>query len=119
MTLYMYSLFEAEAPYAEGGQALFDEVMAAHQAFSAAVRAAGGTVVAGEALREIRTASFFRDSGAGIRVIDNPMPETTEVLGGFYVCDLPNDAVAAALAPLCPAKFGYVELRPVWDMSES
>lgn len=118
MALFVFNLYEAEAPYAEGGEALFDEAMAAHGAFSEAVRAAGGTVVAGEALQSIRSATFLRGTRTDrVEVVDNPLPEVTEVLGGFYVCDLASHELALELGRQAPAQFGYVEVRPVWDLS--
>jgi hypothetical protein len=39
--------------------------------------------------------------------------ETKEALGGFYVVDAPDLDTALALAKLCPARFGGVEVRPV------
>jgi hypothetical protein len=118
MAEYVYHLWEQEAPYAEGGEADFDVCMAAHEAFSKAVAEAGGTVVTGRALREVRSASFLRGTRTDqVHTIDNPLPEVVERLGGFYVVDVPTEGLALELARLAPAPYGYVEVRPVWDMS--
>lgn len=115
MTLYVYSLYEDEAPYAEGGEADFDTVMGLHGAFATAVKDAGGKIMAGEALRGIATATFLRHTNTPqVDVIDNPLPEVKEVLGGFYVIDVPDEQTARALAEKAPAPYGYVEFRPVW-----
>ncbi len=117
MPKYFLGLAETEEPYTETGSADFDEVMAAHRDFSAAVAAAGGTVVAGEALPPAATATFLRGTRTDrVHRTDNPLPEVKEVFGGFYVIDVPDDATALRLAEQCPAPFGYVELRPVWDI---
>lgn len=114
---YVFNLWEDEAPYGEGGEADHDVVMAAHEAFSTAVVEAGGTVVTGRALLGIRSASFLRGTRTDqVHVIDNPLPEVVEQLGGFYVLDLPSEEVALELARLAPVPYGYVEVRPVWDV---
>jgi hypothetical protein len=116
MPRYFMGIVETESPYAEHGEAVFDDVMAAHRAFSEAVAAAGASVVAGDALQPIATATFLRGTRTGgVHPVDNPLPEVKEVFGGYYVVDAPDDATARTLAELCPAPFGYIELRPVWD----
>ena len=117
MPKYFLGLAETEESYAENGAAEFDEVMAAHRSFSAAVEAAGCTVVSGEALQPSSTATFLRGTRtAGVHRTDNPLPEVKEVFGGYYVIEAPDDETALKLAEQCPAPFGYVELRPVWDI---
>lgn len=118
MPRYMLSIVEQEAPYSEGGGANFDEIMQAHGAFSTAVKEAGASVVSGEALQPMATATFLRGTRTPqVTAVDNPLPEAKEVIGGYYLIEAPDDAVALELAKLCPAPYGYVELRPVWDMS--
>ena len=39
------------------------------------------------------------------------------MIGGYYLVEAADDAAALELAKLCPASFGYVELRPVWEFS--
>jgi hypothetical protein len=118
MPKYMLSIVEAEAPYAEAGAAGFDEVMKAHQDFSAAVKASGATIESGEALQPVKTATFLRGTRTpGVTAVDNPLPEAKEVVGGYYLIDAPDDAAALELAKLCPAPYGYIELRPVWEFN--
>ena len=54
---------------------------------------------------------------AGVSAVDNPLPEVKEVIGGYYLIEAADDAQALALAKLCPAPHGYVEMRPIWDFS--
>lgn len=118
MPKYLLSIIETESPYTEAGEANYDEVMKAHGEFAAAVKAAGATVESGEALQPVSTATFLRGTRtAGVSVVDNPLPEAKEVLGGYYLVEAPDDEVALELAKLCPAPYGYIELRPIWDMS--
>lgn len=118
MPKYFLSIVESEAPYAENGAANFDEVMEAHNAFGKAVTAAGATVLSGEALQPTPTAVFLRGTRtAGVSPVDNPLPEAKEVIGGYYLIEAADDEQALALAKLCPAPYGHVEMRPVWNFS--
>ncbi|MET3806419.1 hypothetical protein ABIB25_003434 [Nakamurella sp. UYEF19] len=117
MPKYLFSIVESEAAYAEGGQANFDEIMQAHGDFTQAVKAAGASVVSGEALQPTATATFLRGTRTDhVSAVDNPSPEAKEVIGGYYLVEAADDAQALELAKLCPAPFGYIELRPIWDM---
>lgn len=118
MPKYFMSIVETESAYAEGGSADFDSVMKAHSDFGQAVKDAGATVLSGEALQPTGTATFLRGTRThGVSAVDNPLPEVKEVLGGYYLVEAPDDATALALARLCPAPFGYIEMRPIWDFS--
>jgi len=50
-------------------------------------------------------------------VTDGPFAETKEVLGGYYIIEARDLDHALEIAKLCPALFGGVEVRPVFDMS--
>ena len=116
MPKYMMSIVESEGAYAPGGDADFDQIMAAHGAFSEAVKAAGAKVISGEALQPMSTATFLRGTRTtAVQSVDNPLPEAKEIVGGYYLVEAADDAQALELAKLCPAPFGYIELRPVWD----
>jgi hypothetical protein len=118
MPLYVYSLYEDEKAYAEGGGADFDKVMQLHQNFSKIVADSGAKVVAGEALQPTSTATYLRNTCTDqVQTVDNPLPELKETLGGFYVLDVTDEAQALELAKSCPAQHGFVEVRPVWDFS--
>jgi len=118
MPKYYLGIVETEDSYAEGGEAEFGAVMQMHSDFSAAVKAAGATVLGGEALQPTATATFLRGTRTdAVHTIDNPLPEVKEVVGGYYLIEAANDAQATELAKLCPAPYGYIELRPVWETS--
>ena len=118
MPKYFLSIVEDEAAYAEGGVADFDAVMKAHNDFGQAVKDAGATVLSGEALQPTSTASFLRGTRTDtVSAVDNPLPEVKEVVGGYYLVEAPDDETALALAKLCPAPHGYIEMRPIWEIS--
>jgi hypothetical protein len=75
-----------------------------------------GIVVSGESLADLVTATTVRVSQDGKRTVtDGPFAETREVLGGFYVIDVPDLDVALDWAARCPGArgSGSVVVRPV------
>lgn len=118
MPKYVMLIVESEAAYAEAGEAAFGEVMAQHTAFAEEVVKAGGTILGGEALQPSATASYLRGTRtASVHTTDNPLPELKEMVGGYYLVETADDAAALELAKLCPAPYGYVELRPIWEFN--
>ena len=118
MPKYLLLIHEDESAFAAGGQASFDEVMAAHMAFATELDELGGKSLGGEALQPLATATFLRGTRTGAVVaVDNPSPDVKETLGGYYLIEAPDDATARRVAERCPARFGYIEIRPIWDFS--
>lgn len=100
---------------AAADEAAWAAMWAQHNAFSAAVAAAGGKVTASEAL-EPPAAGFRVDGYGGSPVFtDGPFGETKEIVSGFYEIEIPDDADVRALAALCPTE-GWVEVYPVMDL---
>ena len=52
-------------------------------------------------------------------VVDNPAPDLKEVLGGYYLIEAADDAQARRIAERCPAPYGYIEVRPIWEIPGS
>jgi hypothetical protein len=118
MPKYLLLIVEDEAAFNSGGQASFDDVMAAHMAFSEEVGQLGGTIVGGEALQPVATATFLRGTRTdGVTVVDNPSPDLKEILGGYYLIEAKDDDHARQIGERCPAPYGYIEVRPIWDFS--
>jgi len=77
-----------------------------------------GVFVSGESLADLVTATAVRVGADGTRTVtDGPFAETREVLGGFYVIDVPDLDVALDWAARCPGALGdgSVVVRPVAD----
>ena len=85
-----------------------------HEAFSAAVPKAGCTLVAGEALTGVASATTVRRRGDQVTITDGPFAETAEQLGGFYLLDAPDLDAVTELVRLLPEY--TLEIRPVADM---
>jgi hypothetical protein len=78
-----------------------------------------GAFVAGEALQPSETASTVRiKDGEAATVTDGPFAESKEQLGGFYVFECKDLDEALDWAKRIPFQDGYVEVRPVMDLSE-
>jgi len=89
-------------------------VFAAHDRFSAAV-AARGAILGGEALAGAAEARTLRTVGSERVVTDGPYAEAAEQLGGYYLLEVDDVAVALELCHLLPA--GYtIEVRPVVEI---
>ena len=114
MARYVFLMYDAEDFYDTADEQDVVDEMRLHEQFMEAVRAAGASVVGGEALQPSSTASTVRGDAL---FTDGPFADTKEALGGFYVIDAPDLDVALRLAKLCPA--GNVEVRPVLELPEA
>ena len=86
-------------------------------AYDKEVREAG-VLVSGESLADLVTATTVRVGEDGKRLVtDGPFAESREVLGGFYVIDVPDLDAALDWAARCPGArgSGSVVVRPVAD----
>jgi hypothetical protein len=75
-----------------------------------------GVFVSGESLADLVSATTVKVAADGRRVVtDGPFAETREVLGGFYVIDVPDLDIALDWAAKCPGSRagGSVVVRPV------
>jgi hypothetical protein len=111
MAQYLILIYETEASYAEGGADVWAEVGKAHTRFAEQVGELGATMVGGNALQPTMTATSIRNDV----VTDGPFAETKEALGGYYLIEAADLDQALAVAKLCPAPFGGVEVRPILD----
>lgn len=90
----------------------------AWMAYDRSVRDAG-IYVSGESLADLVTATGVRVAPDGTRTItDGPFAEAREILGGYYVIDVPDLDSALDWAARCPGATegdGLVVVRPVAD----
>jgi hypothetical protein len=110
---YMLLIYGAQ-PEPLSEQAIREE-MNEYTAYDKAV-AEAGVMLAGDALRGVETATTVQVTAAGERVVtDGPFAETREVLGGYYVLDVPDLDAALGWAEQCPGSHrgGKVEVRPI------
>jgi len=113
---YLVLLYGDEATGTQPGTPEWDAEMAAYLAFG---ELAGEAILGGEALHESTTARTIRHDGGRVAVTDGPFAETAEVLGGYYVLDVPSLDDAIELVRHIPATWsGASEIRPVAQLLE-
>ena len=76
-----------------------------------------GVLIDARPLQSARMASTLRIRNGELTITDGPFAETKETLGGYYLIEAADDATARRIAERCPAPYGYIELRPIWDFS--
>ncbi|MEO8430808.1 MAG: YciI family protein [Acidobacteriota bacterium] len=78
-----------------------------------------GVLVALDGLHPPSEGARVSFSGGQARVTDGPFAEAKEVLGGYWMIDVPSKADAVAWASRCPGSDNEViEVRQVQEMSE-
>ncbi len=76
-----------------------------------------GAMVSGEPLQGPDTATTVQVRDGERIVTDGPFIESKEVLGGFYVIDVPDlDAAIDWAAKIPNSYYGTIEVRPVMDL---
>lgn len=76
-----------------------------------------GQYIAAAPLQASSTAVSVRIRDGKQHITDGPFAETNEVLGGYYIIDVPNLDAAIHVAERHPgARFGTVEIRPILEI---
>ena len=113
MAQYLILIYEDEAGYAAATPETWAEIGRAHTRFAEQIAELGATMLGGNALQPTMSATSVRDDV----VTDGPFAETKEALGGYYLIEAADLDQALAVAQLCPAPFGGVEVRPILDVA--
>lgn len=115
MTHYLLSVHgpaEMDEFYGYGSKEEMEQSFAETDAFNERLKADGHWVFAG-GLQAASTATVVDGQGDAPVLVDGPYLETKEVIGGFWVVDVPDRDVALALAAEgSRACRGKVEVRP-------
>lgn len=111
---FVVLLYQDEAIWRDASPEEQARYFTEHDAFSAAVPEAGCTILGGEALVGVASATTVRRRGDRLTVTEGPFAETAEQLGGFYLVDAPDLDTVTDLVRLLPEY--TVEIRPVADM---
>ncbi len=110
---YMLLLYSSDEGRPEPGS---PEMMAEMQEWFAYTdaMAEAGQLVGGEPLQGVETAKTLQIRDGNTSITDGPFAETKEVLGGYYLVEVPDEATALDWASKCPlARYGSVEVRPL------
>ncbi|GAA3220918.1 YciI family protein [Pseudonocardia petroleophila] len=112
---YMLLIYgPAEGDWSEEG---VQEEMDRYWAYEKAV-AEAGVMIASDALQGVDTATTVAVTDTGERIVtDGPFAETREVLGGYYLLDVPDLDAAIDWAARCPGsqRGQRIEVRPVLE----
>lgn len=114
--LLIYSAPRSEPPT----QADIDQEMGDYWAYEKAV-AEAGVRLGSDALQGVETATTVGVDDDGTRTVtDGPFAETREVLGGYYLLDVPDLDAALDWAARCPGSWrgNRVEVRPVQEFDQ-
>jgi hypothetical protein len=104
-----------EAAWQRGTEADHQATYDTDAEFARLLRASGGAITGGAALRPSSETRTLRGGPGGAQVTDGPYAETTEQISGFFLvtCD-DHDALVEAAQVLTRAH-PVVEIRPVED----
>lgn len=108
---YTFLLYTDPADLADMSAEDWEAEKQVYGAYIGALQEAG-VFVDTDWLQPVDTATTLSLKGGTKQVQDGPFAETKEMLGGFFVIDVPDLDAALAWAEKCPAaKTGKVEIR--------
>jgi hypothetical protein len=94
-----------------------DEGMSPEYAEFVKAAAERGVLQGGERLRPTADATTVRVRDGEVLSTDGPFAESKEQLAGYFLVDCKNLDEAIEVAAQIPgAKWGSVEVRPIWEM---
>lgn len=113
---YLLLIHSNETTDANMSEAEMGQLMQEYMAFGQEI-GESGACLAGERLQPTATAKTVRVRDGKTKTDAGPFAKTDEQLGGYYVIEADDEAAAIAWAAKIPsAKFGSVEVRPIWEM---
>ena len=113
---YLLLIYANEAGIEAMDKAEMSAVMDDFRTFTDSVVKAGN-YKGSNRLQPVSTATTVRVRGGRTLTTDGPFAETREQLGGYYLVEAQDLDQAIAIAARIPgAKYGSVEVRPVWPI---
>jgi hypothetical protein len=113
---YMLLIYDEERASESVPREQMTEIINAYMAYSQALRDAK-MLVGSNRLKPTSAATAVRTTNGQTKVLDGPFAETKEQLGGYYLIDVFDLDAALSWAKRCPgARYGTVEVRPIWAM---
>jgi hypothetical protein len=111
---YLLMIYNNEAESAAMNEDARKKMMAEYTEFTKSI-VQSGHFKAGDRLRPVSTASTVRVRDGKAAIADGPFAETREQLGGYYLIDAKSLDEATAIAARIPgARYGSIEVRPIW-----
>jgi len=113
---YLLAIYSDERAAESMPREQMTEIVSAYMAYTQALRDAK-VLVGSNRLRPTSAATTVRVVDGRTQVLDGPFAETKEQLGGYYLIEVPDLDAALSWAARCPAaRYGTVEVRPIWVM---
>jgi hypothetical protein len=113
---YMLLCYDDEKAWEKAGEAAHGEAIQEAVRLTHEIDARGQYLVASP-LHPVSKATSVRVRGGKRLVTDGPFAETREILGGFYLIDVPDLDEAIRIAGRHPgARLGTVEIRPLREI---
>ena len=110
---YLLLIYSAESEDEKIDEAT---VMTEYGAFTQGI-VQSGAFKSADRLKPVATATTVRIRDGKTLTTDGPFAETREQLGGYYLVEAKDLDEAVAIAAKVPsARFGSIEVRPVWAM---
>ena len=114
---YLLMIYQNEAEDGKIDPATLQKVMEEYGAFTQSI-IQSGNFKAGDRLRNTDTATTVRVRDGKTLTTDGPFAETREQLGGYYLIEAKDLDAALAIAARIPgARYGSIEVRPIWVYS--
>jgi hypothetical protein len=114
---YLLLIYSSESEFGALPDAEISEMMAEYGAFTQSI-IASGAFKAGDRLEPASTATTVRIRNGKTTMTDGPYAETREQLGGYYMIEAKDLDEATAIAARIPgARYGSIEVRPVFVLS--
>jgi hypothetical protein len=112
---YLCLIYQDESVGATLPQAEIEKVLGEYLVFTDGIKKSGH-YLGGNRLRPTEAASTVRVRNGKTMITDGPFAETKEQLGGYFLIEARdlNEAIQVA-AKIPSARFGSVEVRPVWE----
>ncbi len=112
---YMLLIYSEAGSGPDAGSAEAQAESDAYIALSTELHTAG-RLISGEPLQGIDTATTVAVRSGKVVTTDGPFAETKEILGGYYLIDVPDlDEALAWAAKIPTAAHGSIEVRPLRD----
>jgi hypothetical protein len=111
---YLLMIYRSEAEAGKIDAAGPQKMTAEYGAFTQSI-IQSGNFKAGDRLQPTTTATTVRIRDGKTMTTDGPFAETREQLGGYYLVEARDLDAALAIAARIPgARYGSIEVRPIW-----
>jgi len=113
---YLCLIYQDESVPQKLPKAEFEKIHGEYLAFTDEIKKSG-RLLGNNGLQPTQKATTVRVRDGKVTTIDGPFAETKEQLGGYYLIETKDLDEAIQIAAKIPsARFGSIEIRPVWEI---